>query len=163
MSLSVSKLSASQKAVMDRIVEIGILRGDSSDAIALAIQFANAESTFNPSAVGPTPGTTIMGTFQYSNDTWTSGYNYAKAHDPSNPFLAESASGSRSNLDAQITVMYSDMARYRSEFNSGTYPTAYRQAHRGRVLLYQWDLMFIMTFLFMRICVITLIQRKLAK
>lgn len=133
MAVSASKLTASQKQVIDEIVAVGKMRGESAQTIALVVQFANAESTFNPTVPG---AGTIKGLFQYSNGTWGDSLSYVQAHELNNPLIQGDASSLRLNLDAQITVMYSDMARYRAEFDSGKYPTTYAPgADRPKALI----------------------------
>ena len=81
MATDMNKLTAAQQEMVNRIIIAGQQLGMSDQVIMAAINFANAESDFDPTRPGPTPNTTIYGLYQYSDATWNSRYSaYIKAN-----------------------------------------------------------------------------------
>lgn len=73
MSTDINKLGPKQQAVLNNIIEYGQRINASDRVIQAAVNFANAESTFNPR--GTSPSGKYKGLFQYDNKTWVASYN----------------------------------------------------------------------------------------
>ena len=73
MPTNINKLDPKQQAVLNNIIEYGQRINASDRVIQAAVNFANAESTFNPSDVSTTGK--YKGLFQYDDKTWVGDFN----------------------------------------------------------------------------------------
>lgn len=73
MSTNINKLGPKQQAVLNNIIEYGQRINASNRVIQAAVNFANAESTFDPTETSPSEK--YKGLFQYDDKTWVASYN----------------------------------------------------------------------------------------
>ncbi|MGI0024652.1 MAG: hypothetical protein ACREA4_05840, partial [Nitrososphaera sp.] len=85
--------------------------------VEAAVHIATAESTFNSTAQNP--DSTAYGLFQYLDGTWEERWAEFQRENPSDPLAKVSTSEARNNIDAQIAVMFSDLADWHEGFHSG--------------------------------------------
>ena len=101
MALDMTRLNQSQQLMANKIIDAGRKLGVPDVLLQAALNIANAESSFNPSAGATT--TTAKGMFQYIDATWQSAWNNYSKSNPSSPLV--NLSNPRSDADAQIAVM----------------------------------------------------------
>ncbi|WP_157771973.1 calcium-binding protein [Ralstonia solanacearum] len=110
-------LTPGQRAVVDKIIISGMQMGVSAEVIEAAVNIANAESSFNP--IAQNSSTSAYGLFQYINGTWSAAWSSFQSKNPDDPLASLSSSNARSNVDAQIKVMYADLQKWNAGYDEG--------------------------------------------
>jgi hypothetical protein len=122
MAVDITKLTTDQRAVIDKIINYGVATGYSKEIINAAVNFANFESSVDPTAHAY--GSQYYGLYQYGTETWKSSLNYyVKTQNIESPVQT---TPEKASAELQIAVMYSDLGRWNAGYDQGKIALAYK-------------------------------------